>query len=78
MKSLKKYSIFSLLFAGILSFALCFAVSAPKKANAATNYFKNVSVSLTDSTVLKYTVELPEGYTSAKMTYTYGFGEGTT
>ena len=78
MKNLKKYSIFSLLFAGILSFALCFAVSAPKKANAATNYFKNVSVSLTDSTVLKYTVELPEGYTSAKMTYTYGFGEGTT
>lgn len=78
MKSLKKYSIFSLLFAGILSFALCFAVSAPKKANAATNYFKNVSVSLTDSTVLKYTVELPEGYTSAKMTYTYGFGEGAT
>lgn len=77
MKSLKKYSIFSLLFAGILSFALCFVVSAPKKANAATNYFKNVSVSLTDSTVLKYTVELPEGYTSAKMTYTYGFGEGT-
>lgn len=78
MENLKKYSIFSLLFAAILSFALCFAVSAPKKANAATNYFKNVSVSLTDSTVLKYTVELPEGYTSAKMTYTYGFGEGTT
>ena len=77
MENLKKYSIFSLLFAAILSFALCFAVSAPKKANAATNYFKNVSVSLTDSTVLKYTVELPEGYTSAKMTYTYGFGEGT-
>lgn len=78
MKNLKKYSIFSLLAVAILSFALCFAVSAPKKANAATNYFKNVSVSLTDSTVLKYTVELPEGYTSAKMTYTYGFGEGTT
>ena len=78
MKNLKKYSIFSLLAVAILSFALCFVVSAPKKANAATNYFKNVSVSLTDSTVLKYTVELPEGYTSAKMTYTYGFGEGTT
>ncbi len=78
MENLKKYSIFSLLAVAILSFALCFAVSAPKKANAATNYFKNVSVSLTDSTVLKYTVELPEGYTSAKMTYTYGFGEGTT
>lgn len=78
MKNLKKYSIFSLLAVAILSFALCFAVSAPQKANAATNYFKNVSVSLTDSTVLKYTVELPEGYTSAKMTYTYGFGEGTT
>lgn len=78
MKNLKKYSIFSLLAVAILSFALCIAVSAPKKANAATNYFKNVSVSLTDSTVLKYTVELPEGYTSAKMTYTYGFGEGTT
>lgn len=78
MKNPKKYSIFSLLAVAILSFALCFAVSAPKKANAATNYFKNVSVSLTDSTVLKYTVELPEGYTSAKMTYTYGFGEGTT
>ena len=78
MKNLKKYSIFSLLAVAILSFALCIAVSAPKNANAATNYFKNVSVSLTDSTVLKYTVELPEGYTSAKMTYTYGFGEGTT
>ena len=62
-----------LAFALIFSFSLCFGFASVKKASATTQtkLVGGAYVTLSDGIIVNYNVNVPEGYTNAKMVFTF-------